>query len=179
MRAGTAEASPRRRQLVGGALAIATLYMVATAEQWHFLDNVNLPIHETGHLVFAWGGEVLTALGGTLFQLIVPALFAFSFHRRGDPMGVGAGIWWVGQNCLYIARYLADAPVQELPLVGGGEHDWAFLLAEWNLLHRADAIARAVRLAGVVGMAVGAVIAWQGRRPAGATPRLTGGQTED
>ena len=179
MTGGAAEASTRKRHMVGGVLAIATLYMVATAEQWHFLDNVNLPVHETGHLVFAWGGEVLTALGGTLFQLIVPALFAFSFHRRGDPAGTGAGIWWVGQNCLYIARYFADAPVQDLPLVGGGEHDWAFLLAEWNLLHRADAIAKAVRLAGVVGMAVGSVVAWQGRRPPGSTSRLTSGEAQD
>lgn len=161
---GGTETSIRARPFVAGALAVATLYMIATAQAWHFLDNVNLPIHETGHLVFAWGGEVLTALGGTLFQLIVPALFALSFRRRGDPLGTGVGIWWMGQNCLYIARYIADAPVQELPLVGGGEHDWAFLLAEWNFLHRADALARAVRLVGVVGMAAGTVIAWQGRR---------------
>lgn len=138
--------------------------MTATAGRWHFLDNVNLPIHETGHLVFAWGGEMFTALGGTLFQLILPLLFAWSFHRRGDATGTGAMLWWAGQNCLYIARYIADAPVQELPLVGGGEHDWAFLLANWGVLHRADAIARAVRLAGIIGMGVGAVVSSQGSR---------------
>jgi hypothetical protein len=150
------------RRAVPWLLAIGTLYMIATAGQWHFLDNVNLPIHETGHLLFAWGGEVVTVLGGTLFQLIIPALFAWSFLRRGDMAGCGAGVWWAGQNCLNIARYIADAPVQELPLVGGGEHDWAFLLAHWGVLHRADAIARAARLVGVLGMAVGAVVA--GRR---------------
>ncbi len=152
------------RRVVPWLLAAGTLYMIATAGSWHFLDNVNLPIHETGHLVFAWGGEVLTVLGGTLFQLIIPALFAWSFHRRGDAAGVGAGVWWAGQNGLYIARYIADAPLQALPLVGGGEHDWAFLLAHWGVLHRADAIARAVRLAGVVGMALGAVVARSGTR---------------
>lgn len=150
------------RRAVPWLLAIGTLYMIATAGAWHLLDNVNLPIHETGHIVFAWGGEVITALGGTLFQLIIPLLFAWSFHRRGDATGTGATLWWAGQNCLYIARYIADAPVQELPLVGGGEHDWAFLLANWGVLHRADAIARAVRLAGVVGMGVGAVVASRG-----------------
>lgn len=150
------------RRAVPWLLALGTLYMIASAGTWHLLDNVNLPIHETGHLVFAWGGEVITALGGTLFQLIIPLLFAWSFHRRGDATGAGATLWWAGQNCLYIARYIADAPVQELPLVGGGEHDWAFLLAHWGVLHRADAIARAVRLAGVVGMGVGAVVSSRG-----------------
>ena len=158
------------RQVVVVLLALATVYMMATSRAWHFLDNVNLPIHETGHLLFAWGGEVLTALGGTLFQLILPLLFAWSFHRRGDPVGTGAGVWWAGQNCLYVARYVADAPVQELPLVGGGEHDWAFLLAHWGILHRADALAGTIRLLGVLGMACGVVWAW--RTPA--RPTLTG-----
>jgi len=149
------------RPMVAALLALATLYMLATSGAWHFLDNINLPIHETGHLVFAWGGEVLTALGGTLFQLILPLLFAWSFHRRGDPAGTGACIWWAGQNCLYIARYVADAPVQELPLVGGGEHDWAFLLAHWGMLHRAAALAGAIRLLGALVMAGGVVWAWR------------------
>lgn len=167
------------RRAVPWLLALGTLYMTVTAAEWHFLDNVNLPIHETGHLVFAWGGEVLATLGGTLFQLIVPLVFAWSFHRRGDATGTGATLWWAGQNGLYIARYIADAPVQELPLVGGGEHDWAFLLAHWGVLHRADAIARAVRLAGVVAMGFGAVVAGRGNSPREAASRLTSGPERD
>ena len=38
----------------------------------------------------------------------------------------------------------------ELPLVGGGEHDWAYLLGELNLLPRDQIIGHAVWLTGVV-----------------------------
>jgi hypothetical protein len=65
-----------------------------------------------------------------------------------------------------VARYVADARAQELPLVGGGEHDWAFLLAEWNVLGRDQEIARAIRVVGF-GLIVGASLLgwWAIRRP--------------
>ena len=46
--------------------------------------------------------------------------------------------------------YVKDARAQELPLVGGGEHDWAYLLGELNVLPRDQAIGHAVWLAGAV-----------------------------
>jgi hypothetical protein len=56
----------------------------------------------------------------------------------------------MGQNCWNISVYVRDARVQELPLVGGGEHDWAILLANWDWLNRDQALADAVHLLGVV-----------------------------
>jgi len=47
--------------------------------QLTLLDNVHLPIHEGGHLLFGWLGETLGLWGGTLLQLLVPALLAVSF----------------------------------------------------------------------------------------------------
>lgn len=111
---------------------------------------MNLAIHETGHLVFGWGGEVLAALGGTLLQLLMPLAFAFSFWRRGDRHATSVALWWSGQNCFNISRYIADARAQELPLVGGGEHDWTYLLSHWGVLDRDLGIARDVRFLGVV-----------------------------
>lgn len=35
---------------------------------------------------------------------------------------------------LNIARYIADARQQQLPLVGGGMHDWFEILNLWSLL---------------------------------------------
>ena len=137
---------------------LAVVPSILTAGGYHFLDDVDLAIHETGHWVFAWGGDVITALGGTLFQLIVPLAFAGYFARKRDWHAATVPLWWVGQNGWNIARYVADARAQELPLVGGGEHDWAFLLAEWDLLPRDLAIANAVRIVAfglMVGSAVG------------------------
>jgi hypothetical protein len=82
----------------------------------------------------------------------------------------------VGQNCWNIARYVADARAQELPLVGGGEHDWAFLLATWGALARDQALARDVRLLGW--LLVGGAI-WLGWRAlaSGLTAVAVGGST--
>ena len=44
------------------------------------------------------------------------------------------GVVWLMQNFLNIARYMADARAQVLPLVGGGEHDWAHILSRWGSL---------------------------------------------
>jgi hypothetical protein len=146
------------------ALALYTVRIVATADAWHFPDFINLPIHETGHLVFAWGGKTLAILGGTILQLLLPLVITISFHRRDDALGAGSACWWVGQNHFNIARYVADARAQELPLVGGGEHDWFLLLVEWDLLDRDQDLARAIRLLGVVVMVAALWWAWRGRR---------------
>jgi hypothetical protein len=121
------------------------------------LDDVNLAIHETGHLVFRPFGEWATVAGGTLFQLLVPLVFAAYFWRQGDRHAATVPLWWAGQNCFGIARYIADARAQELPLVGGGEHDWTWMLYELDVLHRDLEIGRAVHGVGVA-VVVGAAL---------------------
>ena len=44
-----------------------------------FLDIVDLPIHETGHLLFRIFGEFMMIAGGSLFQVIVPLIFVGYF----------------------------------------------------------------------------------------------------
>jgi hypothetical protein len=136
------------------------LWIIRTADGYHFLDDVDLAIHETGHLASSWGGDVITALGGTLFQLIVPVAFVGYFARRRDWHAATVPLWWLGQNGWNIARYVADARAEELPLVGGGEHDWAFLLTEWGLLARDLAIAQTVRVGALVLMVGSAALGW-------------------
>lgn len=76
---------------------------------------------------------------------MLPLAFVIYFWLRKDRHSASVALWWVGQNFWNIARYIADARAQELPLVGGGEHDWAFLLATWRLLPQDQAIAHNVR----------------------------------
>jgi hypothetical protein len=125
-----------------------------------WLDSLDLAIHETGHLVFAFGGETLTLLGGTLFQLLVPAAFVVALWRQGDRHGATVPLWWLGQNCWNISVYIKDAQAQVLPLVGGGEHDWAILLDQWGWLERDQALGRAVFLLGVVLYGTALVAGW-------------------
>jgi hypothetical protein len=116
------------------------------------LDGLNLIIHEGGHFLFVWFGETLELYGGTLLQLAVPLVLVLACARRGEAPGVAlAGVWFF-QNFLNVARYMADARVQLLPLVGGGGHDWFAILARWHLLAYDTRLAAVLRTAGWIGM---------------------------
>lgn len=142
--------------LVAASIGISMLFLLAlTAEQgWiPLLDGVNLLFHEAGHPLFGMlGWETLTILGGTLMQLLVPLVVAVSFWLRRDALGTAAAGIWAFENLLNIARYVADARAQILPLVGGGEHDWAELLRRWGLLAQDTQIAQILRGIGWLGM---------------------------
>lgn len=92
---------------------------------YRWLDSLDLAIHETGHLLFAVGGETIGLLGGTLLQLAVPVVLAVALCRSGDRHGATVPIWWLAQNCWNVSVYIKDARPQQLPLAGEGEHDWA------------------------------------------------------
>src|SRR6185312_1441282 len=104
--------------------------------------------------VFSPFGEFIQFLGGTLFQLIMPAAFVAYFLKRGDRHAASVVTWWIAQNCWNISVYVKDARTQDLPLVGGGEHDWALLLEQWVWLDRDQALGGAVYLLGVLLYAV-------------------------
>ena len=130
-----------------------TLSHLFLGSTWCFIDNVNLLIHEGGHVAFSWDGQTLHALGGTLGQLLMPAAFAtyFLWWRRQRFAGVVC-VWWVAENLVPIGVYMRDAPTQELPLLGGGQHDWAFLFGKWGLIHRAQDIGHYFQWVGSVMM---------------------------
>ena len=137
------------RRLFTVALLVYGLYDLAHLGRGTLLDGVDLAIHETGHLVFGPFGEFIGFAGGTLFQLIMPLTFVGYFVRRGDQHAASVALWWVGQNCGHIAVYAADARAQELPLVGGGEHDWAYLLGRLGWLRHDQVIGHDLWFAGV------------------------------
>ena len=138
------------RRVLTVALFLWGAYDLAHPARGTLMDGVDLAIHETGHLVFGPFGEFIGFAGGTLFQLIMPLVFLGYFWRRGDQHAASVTLWWVAQNCGNIATYAADARAQELPLVGGGEHDWAYLLTSTGYLSHDQGIARAIRIAGML-----------------------------
>ena len=141
-------------------LAVYGWRCLRTPGEYRWLDSLDLAIHETGHLVFAFGGEALTILGGTLLQLLVPAAFAAALWRQGDVHGATVPLWWLGQNCWNVSVYIKDATAQELPLVGGGEHDWAVLLDQHGWLERDQRIGGAVFFTGVILYALAIGVGW-------------------
>ncbi len=150
----TPEGAPARPALVRNArlalLVLLVLYGIAYMRDpsgGHLIDGIDLAIHETGHLVFAPFGEIIQFAGGTLFQLIVPITFLVYFLRFAptrDRFAASVMLWWIAVNLWNIAVYMADARTQALPLVGGGEHDWAFLFGRFGLLNQDASIARGV-----------------------------------
>ena len=132
------------------ALALYSVVIARAGESGSFLDSVDLAIHETGHIVFGAFGEVIQFAGGTLFQLIVPATFVWYFARRRDRHAATVPLWWLAQNLWNISVYVRDARAQELPLVGGGEHDWAYLLGRFGLLAHDQGIGNGVHAAGTI-----------------------------
>ncbi|MDQ3672947.1 MAG: hypothetical protein M3365_01025 [Gemmatimonadota bacterium] len=156
-------------------LAVYGLVCLRTPNSGRLLDGVDLAVHETGHIVFSPFGEIMTALGGTLFQLIIPLTFAVYFWRRQDRYAAGFALWWVAQNLWNISVYVRDARALELPLLGGGEHDWAFLLGEAGWLNRDIALGQAIHALGVaiylvaIGLSGVAAARAQSAEPAEAT----------
>jgi hypothetical protein len=133
-------------------IAIYAVVRIRNPEYWDFLDDLNLAVHEAGHLVFSAFGETLTILGGSLFQVIVPLAFVGYFARTKQRYAAAVTLAWVAVNLLNVARYIGDARAQDLPLLGGEDsiHDWWYLLINWDLLRQDLTIARWVHFAGTI-----------------------------
>ncbi|HET7630689.1 MAG TPA: hypothetical protein VFK16_00095 [Gemmatimonadaceae bacterium] len=171
MDAGTRTTPQFTRGAKLGLLALLAIYGLRCyldPQGGHIIDSVNLAIHETGHLVFAPFGEFIQFAGGTLFQLIVPFTFLAYFVKfapERDDFAASVMLWWVAVNFWNIAVYAADARTQALPLVGGGEHDWAYLLGRTGLLAHDQGVASTFSALGwlffVYGLVAGARAALQ------------------
>ncbi len=112
------------------------------------LDFVNLAFHEAGHIFLGPFGHFIMMSGGTIFQLLMPALCLAHLMRRGANLGWQLCLFWLGQNLLNISIYAGDAIKQALPLVGGGDHDWTYLLTETGLIAHTAGVARCIFWAG-------------------------------
>ncbi|MBK9071362.1 MAG: hypothetical protein IPL79_10215 [Myxococcales bacterium] len=150
--------------LVGLALFALFIASYATdADPWvPILDSANLAFHEAGHPFYAAFGDTMGWLGGTIGQLTFPFIGMLVFLYRKHAASLAMCALWYFQNFFNIARYVADAQVQELPLVGGGQHDWTYLLTKWGVLHKEMQIASNLRLVAWLGFfAVAVFLAWR------------------
>lgn len=139
--------------------ALLTFYFLWIAYdpmQGSFLDNVDLPIHETGHLIFRLFGEFMSIAGGSLFQVIVPAVFVGYFVWRFQYYSAAIVLFWVGQSILNVWVYASDAVVMQLVLTSGftgsegSFHDWNYLLTHTGLIGSTKSVAGVIRLAGTL-----------------------------
>lgn len=163
-------------QLAGFGLGLAAFFalMFVSAPGFVFgLDHANLLFHEAGHPIVGLFSTRLEPYGGTIGQLVLPAALAVSFWRQGVVPAFAAAVIWFFENWLNIARYMADARALELPLVGGGDHDWNTIFTRWNVLQYDLDFARVVKACGWTGMVFAAAWViwrwWRDRRKVDST----------
>lgn len=162
-----------RLALVGRALLLLALAVygwrlarlpIGAAIGDSFLHLVNLPFHEAGHLIFAPLGRFMSVLGGSLIQMLIPAVCAGTLLlQTRDPFGAGCCMWWFGENLLDLAPYIADARVLQLVLLGGRTgaevegHDWEYIFQSLGWLHFDRTLGLVAHRLGVLVMIAGLV----------------------
>lgn len=127
------------------------------------MDVVFVPIHEGGHLLFRFFGETISVAGGTFLQLFAPLALAIYFFFQRQAQGVAFCAFFFFEQFLPIAKYMADARAQDLPLLTVGDseyviHDWNYLFSAFGVLQHDTQIASAVRSLGWLGMF--AILLW-------------------
>jgi len=152
-------------KLAGFVFGLAAFLALVLASERGFvfgLDHANLLFHEAGHPFVGLFSRRLETYGGTMGQLVFPVALAISFWRKGQALAFAAAAIWFFENWLNIARYMTDVRALELPLAGGGDHDWNTIFTRWNLLQHDTEIAGAVSFLGWTGMTL--AVLWVGWR---------------
>lgn len=142
--------------ILAALLSIYFLWIAYDPLQGSFLDNVDLPIHETGHLLFRLFGEFMSIAGGSIFQVFVPAVFAAYFVWHEKYYSAAIVLFWIGQSLLNVSVYAGDAVAGQIVLTSGmtgsegSFHDWNYLLTAIGLLERTKTVAGIIRMAGTL-----------------------------
>lgn len=99
-----------------------------------FLHGFVLVVHEAGHLLMQPFGELFMILGGTLWQLAVPLVFALYFTLTRQPFSAALLLFLVAFSLVDTSVYVGDARARSLPLLSSDvdSHDW------WNMLNRLE-----------------------------------------
>ncbi|MBY0376647.1 hypothetical protein K2P96_01610, partial [Patescibacteria group bacterium] len=111
-------------------------FYLQTHSGWHFVDAVDLVLHEAGHTIFSFFGQFIYVFAGSFFQIAFPIVFVYYFYLRRQYFSASLMLFWVGQNIVNVSVYAADAVATQLPLLGGDTsgHDWHYLLSQLHAL---------------------------------------------
>ncbi len=136
------------------------LFYVSTLNDWHFIDNVNLVIHEAGHVVFALFGNLIMLLGGTILQLLVPIVFILYFVFQKQIYSASLLMYWLAINLFNVSVYVGDAVTMSLPLLTGdtSTHDWNQIFTILGILNHTDIISGIIFVTGLLVMVLALVL---------------------
>ena len=112
------------------------------------LDTINLFIHEAGHLFLRPFGMWMHIIGGSVFQVALPAALVVVTARQNLHQ-IGLPGFWVGESMVNVSVYIRDAPYRQLKLIAKGLiHDWNWLLSD--NLEAAEPLADIVMVIGIL-----------------------------
>ena len=118
-----------------------------------FIHMIDLVFHEAGHVIFGLFGRFLGMLGGSLNQVLIPAVCTAYVLWHGQRAAAAVTLFWAGESVVDVAIYVADGRDMKLPLLADGlTHDWNWILSELSLRNQAEPIGRVVFVAGVLVM---------------------------
>jgi hypothetical protein len=83
-------------------------------------------------------------------QIFIPILFLSYFAFQRQLFAAGFTAFWLGNNLINVSVYIKDARVMLLPIIGGGIHDWNYLLGKVGWLTQDKLIGEGVHFLGVV-----------------------------
>lgn len=128
----------------------------------NFLHLVDLVFHEAGHVIFGFFGRFIAVLGGSLNQVLIPAVCTGVFLARRQFASAVVTLFWTGQSLADVAVYVADGRAMALPLLADGLiHDWNFILGTLGLLRWAERLGRLVfTLGALVMLSALGMLAW-------------------
>lgn len=139
-------------------IAIVAIYgavCAASPSTYRFLDRVDLVFHEAGHVLFGFFGEFIGLLGGSLMQVLIPAVVVVSFILHRQAYSAAVTLFWVAQSLFNVSVYVKDARARVLPLLGEdiSAHDWHNILGRLHLLAWDQAIGNLIYLLGLLALA--------------------------
>lgn len=144
-------------------VALHTISYLASANSWHFVDSVDLLIHEAGHVIFSPFGAFMTILGGSLLQVLLPLVFVVYFWIKNQKYSAGILLNWVAVNLINVSVYAGDAVRMQLPLISGDTdgHDWNNLMLMTVGLKYTEQVSGIIWGLGVIAAIVGIYISYK------------------
>jgi len=120
------------------------LDFTASGSALRFLHDIDLVIHEAGHAFALVLPRFFSVLGGSAFQVLLPAVCALIFLHQGQLASFAVALFCTGESLTDVAIYMGDARAQALPRIGGhaAVHDWNYLLGQLHLLGWTRSLAR-------------------------------------
>jgi hypothetical protein len=124
---------------------------------YSFILNQTLGmVHESGHGVcyIAHCPEFITAINGTVFQLLFPFLLGFISKKRGNIFGFYIGLFFLGFSMQYTSWYISTAheglhiSAANSFLGIDGYHDFNYILSTFGLINFDWLIGGIVKTAG-------------------------------